>query len=184
VMNAAIKNVLLNTQSTYKFPQDMNLNTIYNKDHKPTGVCLIISLIFLFFTYPEYFSTSTAYKKTILNSQQSGLERLKYMASELLELDDKSFQEAIGTGVTLVDFWAPWCGPCMMQGPIVEKVAGKIAGKATVAKINVDDSMQTAMQYKIQSIPTLMVFKNGEVAHQLIGLQTEEQLLSVLEESL
>jgi thioredoxin 1 len=104
------------------------------------------------------------------------------MKDSVIELNDENFKETIGSGVTLVDFWAPWCGPCMMQGPIIEELAGKVEGKARVAKVNVDESMQTAIQYRIQSIPTLMIFKDGEIANQLIGLHTEEQLLSAVNE--
>ncbi len=106
------------------------------------------------------------------------------MADSVIELTDNNFDESIAAGVTLVDFWASWCGPCMMQGPIVDQVAEKMKGKAQVAKVNVDESMQIAMKYRIQSIPTLMIFKEGEVANQLIGLQSEAQLISALEETL
>lgn len=105
------------------------------------------------------------------------------MANRVFESTDDNFNETISSGVTLVDFWAPWCGPCMMQGPIVENLAGKVEGKAKVVKVNVDESMQTAVQYRIQSIPTLMIFKDGEIASQLVGLHTEEQLLSAIEEA-
>ncbi len=105
------------------------------------------------------------------------------MENEVMELDDSNFRETIGSGVTLVDFWAPWCGPCLMQGPIVKDVAGKLTGKARVAKVNVDESMQTAVQYRIRSIPTLMIFKDGEMTSQLVGLHTEEQLLSAVKEA-
>ena len=105
------------------------------------------------------------------------------MENEVMELDDSNFRETIGSGVTLVDFWAPWCGPCLMQGPIVEDVAGKLTGKARVAKVNVDESMQTAVEYRIRSIPTLMIFKDGEMTSQLVGLHTEEQLLSAVKEA-
>ena len=106
------------------------------------------------------------------------------MSNKILELTDSNFQETVNSGVTLVDFWAPWCGPCLMQGPIVDQVAEKIEGKATVAKVNVDESMQTAIQYRIQSIPALLVFKDGEVADQMVGVQSEEQLLSAVNEAL
>lgn len=106
------------------------------------------------------------------------------MAHKIIELTDSNFQETIKSGVTLVDFWAPWCGPCLMQGPIVDQVAEKVDGKATVAKVNVDESMQTAMRYRIQSIPSLLVFKDGEVADQMVGVQSEEQLLSAVNEAL
>lgn len=106
------------------------------------------------------------------------------MGNKIFELNDENFADTIGSGVTLVDFWAPWCGPCLMQGPIVEQIAEKIDGKAKVAKMNVDDSMQTAMQYRIQSIPTIMVFKDGEVAGQMVGVQSEHQLMQALERAL
>jgi len=106
------------------------------------------------------------------------------MSNKIVELTDANFQETVNSGVTLVDFWAPWCGPCLMQGPIIDQVAEKIEGKATVAKVNVDESMQTAIQYRIQSIPALLVFKDGEVADQMVGVQSEEQLLSAVNEAL
>ena len=105
------------------------------------------------------------------------------MSNKVIELTDENFKETISSGVTLVDFWAPWCGPCMMQGPIVEKLAAKVAGTTRVAKVNVDESMHTAVQYQIRSIPTLMIFKDGEITSQLVGLQSEEQLLSAVKEA-
>ena len=106
------------------------------------------------------------------------------MSDNVVELSDSNFKETIESGVTLVDFWAPWCGPCMMQGPIVDEVAKKVSGKARVAKVNVDESMETAVKYRIQSIPTLLVFREGEVENQLIGLHSEEQLISAIEKAL
>lgn len=106
------------------------------------------------------------------------------MADSVIELTDNNFDKSIEAGVTLVDFWASWCGPCMMQGPIVDQVAEQMKGRAQVAKVNVDESMQIAMKYRIQSIPTLMIFKEGEVANQLIGLQSKDQLISAIEEAL
>ncbi|MBI5620517.1 thioredoxin [Candidatus Gottesmanbacteria bacterium] len=80
----------------------------------------------------------------------------------------------------LVDFWAVWCGPCQMQGPIVEEVAKTMAGKAKVGKLNVDENPQVAQKYGIMSIPTLMVFKNGMVVKQFIGVQSKETLVGEL----
>ena len=71
-----------------------------------------------------------------------------------------------------------------MQGPIIEQIAAKVDGKARVAKVNVDESMQTAMQYRIQSIPTIVIFKDGEISEQLVGVHSEEQLLSAVNEAL
>ncbi len=80
----------------------------------------------------------------------------------------------------LVDFWAVWCGPCQMQGPIVEEVAKTMTGKAKVGKVNVDENPTTAQKYNIMSIPTLMVFKNGTVVKQFIGVQSKDILMGEL----
>lgn len=106
------------------------------------------------------------------------------MGKDIIELNDNNFEQTINSGVTLVDFWAPWCGPCLMQGPIIEQLAEKVYGKARVAKVNVDESMQTALQYRIQSIPTIMIFKDGSPANQMVGVHSEEQLLTAVEEAL
>lgn len=106
------------------------------------------------------------------------------MAEKALDLTDQDFAEAVGDGVTLVDFWAPWCGPCMIQGPIVEQVASKVDGTAKVAKLNVDEGQQTAGQYGVRSIPTLIVFKDGQPVQQFIGVQSETELVSAIERAL
>lgn len=80
----------------------------------------------------------------------------------------------------LVDFWAVWCGPCQMQGPIVEDVAKAMTGKAKVGKLNVDENPRMAQKYGVMSIPTIMVFKNGMVVKQFIGVQSKEMLLGEL----
>jgi len=80
----------------------------------------------------------------------------------------------------LVDFWAVWCGPCQMQGPIVEEVAKEMTGKAKVGKLNVDENPATAQKFSIMSIPTIMIFKSGTVAKQFVGVQSKETLLSEL----
>jgi thioredoxin 1 len=82
--------------------------------------------------------------------------------TDLRELHDLDFTEETKQGVVLVDFWAPWCAPCHMQGPILERVAAQVGQKATVAKLNVDEAPLTAGRLGIRSIPTLIVFKNGE----------------------
>ena len=80
----------------------------------------------------------------------------------------------------MVDFWAPWCGPCRIAGPIIDKVGEKVAGKAKVYKLNVDENPQAATQYGITGIPTVMVFKNGQVDKTLVGVQQEQVYLNAL----
>jgi thioredoxin 1 len=82
----------------------------------------------------------------------------------------------------LVDFWAEWCGPCRMLGPVVEKIADANAGKIKVGKINVDDNKEMAQKYGVQGIPTMLFFKGGEVAKQLVGFQSQENIQQVIDE--
>ncbi|MBN1309169.1 MAG: thioredoxin [Chitinispirillaceae bacterium] len=80
----------------------------------------------------------------------------------------------------LVDFWAPWCGPCRMVGPILERISEKLSGKAHVYKLNVDENPVIAGKYGITAIPTVMIFRNGQVDHQFVGVQSEQTYLNAL----
>jgi thioredoxin 1 len=87
-----------------------------------------------------------------------------------LELNDSNFDAAInGDKPVLVDFWAEWCGPCKMIGPVVEELAGDYEGKVVVAKLNVDENPQVTARFGVRSIPTLLVFKNGQVVDKQVG---------------
>ena len=99
------------------------------------------------------------------------------------ELNDANFTETIKQGVTLVDFWAPWCAPCLIQSPIVEKVAEKAGNKAKVAKVNVDEAQQAAAELGIRAIPTVFVFKDGKPFQQFVGLTQEDKLISAIDEA-
>jgi thioredoxin 1 len=107
------------------------------------------------------------------------------MAGQLLELTTADFDATVATGVTLVDFWATWCGPCQMQTPILEqKVAPEMAGRAKIAKVNVDQARELAVRYAVKSIPALMIFKDGQVVQQFVGLQRGEELVKALNAAL
>jgi len=80
----------------------------------------------------------------------------------------------------LVDFWAEWCGPCRMVGPVVEEISKDVVGKAKVGKINVDEEMELAQAFNVMSIPTLIVVKDGKVANQTVGFQSKEALMNLL----
>ena len=101
-----------------------------------------------------------------------------------LTITDDNIEETVKEGVTLIDFWAPWCGPCRMQGPIVEAVAEKYSGKAKVGKCNVDENQKTAAKLGIQSIPTLVLYKDGEVVERFVGVTQEDDLSSALDKEL
>lgn len=96
-------------------------------------------------------------------------------------LTKDTFNKSIESGVTLVDFWAPWCGPCKMQLPIVEELSTELAGSATIAKINVDEEPELASQFGVMSIPTLILFKDGQPVDKMVGLQSKAALTTKIQ---
>ena len=93
-----------------------------------------------------------------------------------LNLNKDNFEKSIATGVALVDCWAEWCGPCKMQLPIIEEFSSEMEGKATIGKVNVDEELELAQSFGIQSIPTLILFKDGKPVKKLVGLHSKESL--------
>jgi thioredoxin 1 len=106
------------------------------------------------------------------------------VADDIQTLSDSTFDEAIGASdtVMLVDFWAEWCGPCKMIAPTLEEIATEQRGKLAIAKLNVDDNPDTARRYDVMSIPTLLVFKDGEQVKRIVGAKGKGQLLQDLAE--
>lgn len=108
------------------------------------------------------------------------------MANNVVELTDANWEsEVINSSVpVLVDFWAPWCGPCRIIAPVVEKLAGEFAGQIKVGKLNTDDNPGVSMRYGIRAIPTIIMFKNGEVVDTRVGVQPEDSLRKMIKNNL
>lgn len=103
--------------------------------------------------------------------------------SEPVKVGDDDFESAVlkAEGAVLVDFWAEWCGPCKMIAPALEEIAAAMDGKVTVAKVNIDDNPQTPARYGVRGIPTLMIFKDGQVAGTKVGALPKSQLVEWVE---
>jgi thioredoxin len=104
----------------------------------------------------------------------------------ILEFSDQNFEQEVlkSDKPVLVDFWAEWCAPCRMIAPAVEEIAGEYAGRAKVGKLNVDENGSVTSRYNIRSIPTLLIFKNGEIKDQLVGTTSKANLAKLLDKNL
>ena len=108
------------------------------------------------------------------------------MSSNITYLTDDSFEAEVlkADGPVLVDYWAEWCGPCRMIAPILDEISGEYAGKLKVAKLNIDENQATAPKYGIRGIPTLMLFKNGQVAATKVGALSKSQLTAFIDSNI
>ncbi|MDD2240670.1 MAG: thioredoxin [Kiritimatiellae bacterium] len=102
------------------------------------------------------------------------------MSAGIIELTANNFDDETKTGIVLIDFWAPWCGPCRMQTPILEQIAGKVED-TKIAKLNVDDAPTVAAKFNVMSIPTLLILKDGEAVNQFVGVQQADTLVAALQ---
>lgn len=98
----------------------------------------------------------------------------------IIHLTKDNFDSVTSSGLVLVDFWATWCGPCRMQAPILEELDKQLGGKVKICKLDVDDEPAIAQRFGVMSIPTLMVFRNGEMISKEVGVHTVEQLMTML----
>jgi thioredoxin len=106
--------------------------------------------------------------------------------ANVMEFNTANFDsEVVGSDVpVLVDFWAPWCGPCKMIGPIIEELSGEFGDKVKIGKVNVDDNQELAGKFGIRGIPTVMLFKGGDVVNSFVGLRSKEDLAGALNDAL
>jgi len=109
------------------------------------------------------------------------------MANEnVLTITNENFDSEVKNSniPVLVDFWASWCGPCRMVAPVIDELADEFVGRAKVGKINVDEQRELAAQYKVMSIPTIMLFKNGEAVDKIVGVRTKQDFINMVEKHL
>jgi thioredoxin 1 len=105
--------------------------------------------------------------------------------TDITDITDDTFQETITSDKpVLVDYWAPWCGPCKSLAPLLDDVADAYSDKLSIAKLNIDDNMETPQRYGVRGVPTLMLFKNGEIVGQKVGLMSKAQLTAFLDQNI
>jgi len=116
-------------------------------------------------------------KQKMLRKMLMGMQKKDEMPSKPIKATDENFDEIISKyDAVVVDFWAPWCGPCRLIAPVIEKLAKEMKGKVVFAKLNVDENPKMAMRYRVMSIPTLILFKEGKMADRLVGALPEDML--------
>jgi thioredoxin 1 len=120
-------------------------------------------------TDPELTQLRERKLKELKHKMATQSEKPTTLPGKVLHLSTNDFDQNIGKGVTLVDFSTEWCGPCKMMAPVVEKLAQDYAGRAKVAKVDVDQNIEIAMRYRVQGVPTFGIFKDGMMVHRIVG---------------
>ena len=105
-------------------------------------------------------------------------------SESVITLNENNFDESIKSGIVLVDFWATWCPPCRMMGPVIENIGKEMNGKASVCKVDIDQSPAIAGRYNVQSIPTMIIFKDGKVVKQFVGITSKEDIIEAINSQL
>jgi thioredoxin 1 len=127
-----------------------------------------------------YIVASTLVGFVIYNFLKAKKRMNKPSSENVKILSDENFNATINSGVALVDFWAVWCGPCKVQGPIVDEVADEIGDKANICKLDIDQHQKTAKKLGIQSIPTILLFKDGKIVQKFVGVKPKGVLLKAV----
>lgn len=147
---------------------------------------LIIVKIFFFCSIIAVVSScnwksSSEDKKPVVTEEKGTAEKVDQNAKENMKvINSSNFDETIGSGVVLVDFWATWCKPCRLQAPVIEEIQKEMASKIKVGKLDIDKSPDIADRYGIQSIPTMIIFKNGKPAEQFVGITAKEKITEAI----
>lgn len=145
------------------------------------GAVMGVMLALAFSGSPQDSSASSEARSDQDRSASSEARSESESPQKMIKMTDKSFDSQVKEGVVLVDFWASWCGPCRKQLPILEEVAEKVGRKAKIGKLNVDENRKVPAEFEIRSIPTILVFKDGELLGRMVGVQDEEKLLAVVD---
>ena len=132
---------------------------------------ILIVVLFVFSYYKKY--------KLLKNMDKNSVD-----SPNLIILNDSNYKKQIKTGVSIIDFWAPWCMPCKVQGPIINEVADEMAGKANICKINIDENKKAAAEFGIRSIPTILIFRDGKILKKLTGLKSKSVLIKNIQSNL
>jgi thioredoxin 1 len=127
------------------------------------------------------FATSIVFLLLVaFNTNSYSQKADKTSVSKVITITDNDFDKTVKKGITMVDFWAVWCGPCRRQGPIVEEIANEVGKKIKIGKLDVDNNKVTSNTFNVRNIPTLIIFKDGKEVKRLVGLQDKQTLLNEL----